>query len=169
MSSAVERSIRTAGVVMLFVLTCFSRIAAAEQPVLYGIGPINLDLERWSFVESTREGAKIATITEKGTGKRIIFIYLNTREVTREDPLSVIIRLIRGPNDLTITAVPKVEQGALAGGILANYEAMRLEKVAIVVRPNKVQATVFISTVDNPLEDPDLLTIKNLADGTNLR
>lgn len=169
MRPTVTRSSHAAGVLMLLLLICCSGAFAAEQPVIYGIGPINLDSERWSFAERISEGAKISTITEKRTGKRIIFVYLDTREVTREDPLSVIHRLIRGPNDLTITSIPKVEEGALAGGILANYETMRMEKVAIVVRPKGIQATVFISTVDNPMEDPDLLVIKKLADGTSLR
>lgn len=154
---------------LLLALTCFSGIPAAEQPIIFGIGPIALDAERWDFSTRKREGATIDTITEKRTGKRIIFVSLNANVITNEDPLSVIPRLIRGPNDLTLTEAHKVEHGALAGGVLANYETMRLEKVAIVVRPKGIQATVFISTADNPMEDPDLLEVKKLADGTSLR
>jgi hypothetical protein len=169
MTVATRQSIWSSAVLMLLALTCFSSIQAAEPPVLFGIGPITLDLERWDFTTRKSEGATIDTITEKRTGKRIIFVSLDANVVTNEDPLSVIPRLIRGPNDLTITEAPKVEQGAVAGGVLANYETMRLEKVAIVVRPKGLQATVFISTVNNPLEDPDLLEIKKLADSTGQR
>jgi hypothetical protein len=169
MNVAPRQSSRSSVVLLLLALTCFSSIQAAEPTVIFGIGPINLDLERWDFATRKSEGATIDTITEKRTGKRIIFVSLNANVVTNEDPLSVIPRLIRGPNDLTITEAPKVEQGAVAGGVLSNYETMRLEKFAIVVQPKGTQATVFISTVNNPLEDPDLLEIKKLADSTSLR
>lgn len=140
-------------------------LTAADPIMIFGRGPIVHDPERWDHARKTQEESIIDTFTEKMTGKRILFISRSANIVTGEDPLVLLQRLVRGPNDLTITATPKVEQGTLAGGILANYETMRLEKVAIVIRPNGTQATVFISTNDNPLEDPVLVEIKRLVEG----
>lgn len=169
MSAATRPVIRASPVVALLATVSVICAADATQPFIFGIGPITPDPERWTFTAKVIEDAHVDTVTEKQTGKRIIFISLNASVVTGEDPLSVIPRLIRGPNDLTITSIPKVEEGAVAGGILANYELMKREKVAIVVQPKGIRAMVFISTADNPLEDPDLLAIKKLADNTSLR
>ena len=96
-------------------------------------------------------------------------MYLDSDIKTTEDSLATISRLIRGRNDLHITATPQVEEGALVGGVLANYEVMKVERVAIAIKARPRQARVFISSGDNPMEDAELLSIKKLADGTSLR
>jgi hypothetical protein len=153
---------------MMALATCCTG-AAEEQPFLYGIGPINLDLTRWTFTKQKIDGAFLDTVTHKQSGKRIIFVYLDDDIKTTEDSLATISRLIRGRNDLHITSTPKVEEGLLAGGVLANYEVMKIERVAIMIKARPRQARVFISSGDNPMEDAELLSIKKLADGTSLR
>lgn len=153
---------------MMALATCCTG-AAQEQPFIYGVGPINLDLARWTFRNQVIDGAYLDTVTHKQSGKRIIFVYLDSDIKTTEDALATISRLIRGRNDLHITATPPVEEGALVGGVLANYEVMKVERVAIAIKARPRRATVFISSGDNPMEDAELLSIKKLADGTSLR
>lgn len=142
---------------------------ADERPFLYGIGPIALDERRWTLTKRLADRVHIDTVAHKQTGKRILFVYRDYRDVNGDDGATFFPHLIRGPNDFTTTAIPKVKDGALILGTLANYEAMRLEKVAIVIRPRNYQATVYISTADDPLADPDLVEIRKLADATSLR
>jgi hypothetical protein len=155
---------------MLLLLATVNKVSwAADRPFLYGIGPIALDEKRWTLDKTVADRVHVDTVTHKQTGKRILFIYRDYRDVSGDDHVAFFEHLVRGPNnDLTITGTPKVKEGAIAAGVLANYEAMRLEKVVIVVRPRDVQATVYISTADNPLEDPDLVEIQKLADATHL-
>jgi hypothetical protein len=168
MNGVVSRSRCVPLALMLALVTCCAG-AAEEPPFLYGIGPIKLDLRHWTFTKQEIEGAFLDTVTHKQSGKRIVFVYLDTDITTIEDALATISKLIRGRNDLHVTANPKLEKGALVGGVLANYEVMKIERVAIVIKDHPRQATVYISSGDNPMEDADLLSIRKLADGTNLR
>lgn len=168
MNGVIRRSWCIPLVLMLALVTSISG-AAEEPPFLYGIGPIKLDLTRWTFTKKEIDGAFLDTVTDKKSGKRIVFVYLDDDIKTIDDALATISRLIRGRNDLHIMNNPKMEKGALVGAVLANYEVMKIERVAIVIKDHPRQATVYISSGDNPMEDADLLSIRKLADGTSLR
>jgi hypothetical protein len=149
---------------MMVLVTCCTGVAEEKELVFSGVGRIKLDLSRWTFTTQMIEGTNLDMVTHTQSGKRIIFVSVNVNINTIEEALATIPRLIRGRNDVHITSTPKVDDGALAVGVLANYEVMKVERVAIVIKGHFNRATVFISSDDNPMVDADLLSIKKLVD-----
>ncbi len=144
--------------------------AAAEQRcILEGVGVVVIDDARWSFTTTRQGKTLIHTLAARDGSKSIAWVYRQSQDANFEQAIADYEDIARQRGELTVVSAPKLPAPDANGqrpsgsylitGVLADYDALRVAKVAIAIDVRQFTrraGSIRTSHVSDPVTDADL-------------